>query len=196
MTTRTRQRRRNRRRKNRTATRRPQKAGRRVPTRTGETAMLLERADHDLMCWASVLVSLVVANPEHAGRFAEALLTRTGSRAERLSIRLARTMDLLVDGHTTAGWLPSDLIRVVSRRADAEAAAVVASALRYQAHRAGPQGVDPEWQEEIDELPPGLDVDPFTRAGLRNILLVIAALRGLPPLPVIVTPPTPLVRCA
>lgn len=149
----------------------------------------LEAGRVNVMTLVFVAVDLLVANPEDAERFADALVVNAGPQMDWLGPRLGSAVDLLVHWRTADGWTPADLARVVRRRADTRAEAVVVAALRRQADDAGPTGVAGEWQAELDDLPQGADPDPSTADGLRDVLLVLAALRGLPPLPRVVPAP-------
>ncbi len=141
------------------------------------------------MASASVVVDVLIADPDLADGLARVLLTRAGPQSAWLGARLVAGLELVVDATTAAGWLPTDLVRVVSRRANADAAAVAAAILHRQAQEAGPGRTHPDWQFELEELPPGRTVDASTQSGLRDVLLVLAALRGLPALPRMVPPP-------
>lgn len=161
--------------------RRPNQVRRSAPPTPDESRL-------HIMALLSVVVDLLVANPEHAARFAE-VLTKAGAGAEWLRTRLGSAVDVLIDMRTAEGWTPADLARVALRRADGRTEAVVVGGLRRQAAAAGSDGLHPLWQAELDDLPAGADPDLATVEGLRDVLLVIAALRGLPALPQPVPPP-------
>lgn len=149
----------------------------------------LDGADLETMALVSVAVDLLVANPSDADRFAAALVDRAGPRIAVVAAMITTTVADLVEWRTAQGWTPIVLVRLVRRRTDARAAAVVAEALRRQATAVDPAGVAPEWRTELLGLPHGTNPDPTTAGGLRDLLLVIAALRGLPRLPLVVPPP-------
>lgn len=170
--------------------RRPRAAGQPRPDRAPPTAPGdVDVEPVDVMTLVSVGLDLLVANPADAEQFAQALLTHAGPQIEQLAPRIASTVDLLVHWRTAEGWTPADLARVARRRADARTEAVVVAALRRQADDAGSTGIAREWQAELDDLAPGADPDPSTAEGLRDVLLVLAALRGLPALPPVVPLP-------
>ena len=98
-----------------------------------------------------------------------------------------RDMDL--DGLTHDGWTPNDLHQILRRRVDAGAAALIAGYLREQVARVAAELVGPEWQAELDELPPAPVLDLTTFGDLVRMLPVLAVLRRLPPLLPTLPPP-------
>ena len=90
---------------------------------------------------------------------------------------------------THDGWTPNDLDQILRRRVGAGAAALIAGPLREQAARAAADLVAPEWQAELDELPPTTALDPSTFSDLARLLPVLAVLRRLPSLLTTLPPP-------
>lgn len=136
-----------------------------------------------------IAVHAVSADPASAEATAADLVAVDHGRRLLLATEAAAMGGALVAALTGEGWTPGDLGQVLRRRIGAGAAAVVAGALRSQATAVAPERVAPEWQAQLGELPPSVDLDLTAAPGLARLLRVLVELQTLPPLAVTTPPP-------
>ncbi len=88
-----------------------------------------------------------------------------------------------------AGWLPSDLAELTSRRLNAEHVPILAALLTREARRHPAGRVAASWWDDLAGLGPAAALDPLTVANLGLLLELLAVVRTLPPIPILLPPP-------
>ena len=88
-----------------------------------------------------------------------------------------------------AGWLPSDLAELTSRRLNAEHVPILAALLTGEARRHPAGRVAESWWDDLAGLGLAAALDPLTVAALELLLELLAVVRTLPPIPILIPPP-------
>ena len=88
-----------------------------------------------------------------------------------------------------AGWLPSDLAELASRRLNAAHVPILAALLTREARRHPAGRVAASWRDDLAGLGPAAALDPLTVANLGLLLELLAVVCTLPPIPILLPPP-------
>jgi Protein of unknown function (DUF2786) len=88
-----------------------------------------------------------------------------------------------------AGWLPSDLAELTSRRMSAQHLPTLAALLTVEAGRHPAEHVAAPWWDDLAGLGPAAALDPLTVATLELLLELLAIIRTLLPIPILIPAP-------
>ena len=138
----------------------------------------------------SFALNEIVVKPSAAAHYARLFLIRDGPIPAPVMIRaIDDTARAAVTTVVRAGWLPSDLAEVTSRRLTASHLPALTALLTAEADRHPTDRVASAWRDDLAGLGLAAAVNSWSLTGLELLLGLLALFRMLPQIPTLIPAP-------
>jgi hypothetical protein len=140
-------------------------------------------------CLLEVL-AVIDAEPSRAAELADALMRPDALIPPDLTRQaLSALLAELTAGVVAAGWLPSDLVQIVTRQLKEARVPMTLALLAAEMERHPRERVAPAWRDELAAAGPAVAADLRVAAAVPAALELATCLATLPPIAVLIPPP-------
>jgi hypothetical protein len=135
-------------------------------------------------------LAAIDADPSQAAELAEALLQPDALIPPELTRQaLSALLAELTAGVVASGWLPSDLVHIVTRQVKEARVPMLLALLAAEMQRHPRERVAPAWRDELAAAGLAVAVDLRAAPAVRAALELATCLATLPPIAVLIPPP-------